>query len=273
MPEGKFMTQNARIGEEIIYSLSVRYPRELNLVFPDSTYRYDPFELVRREYFETVSDSLLSFDSAVYYMSTFEIDSVQLLQLPVFVLSLGDCTAVYSKPDSIILTEVIEQMPQQPELKSDTAFWDMKRVFNYPLLGVVVACVLVAGLLIFMIFGKQLKKAWLTMKLRRAHKRFTSRFFNLMRNVSGNNPSKSPEFVLAVWKRYMERLEGIPISKLTTKEIYKVHPDPLLRDHLRSIDRIIYGDARKTELFASFDFLLKFAVAKYHERIEELKHG
>lgn len=272
VPEGKFLESGAKIGEEIAYSLSVRYARNLNLIFPDSSYSYHPFEFSRREYFQTVSDSTLSFDSAVYYLSTFEIDSVQTLQLPVFVIALGDCTAVYSKPDSVFLVEVIEQMPQQPELKSDTSFRDIDRTFNYPLLAAIAGIVLVVWVLVLLLFGKKLRKFWQIYQLKKAHTRFTKLFFSLMRNVSSNNPSRTPEYVLAVWKRYLERLEKIPISKLTTKEIYKVHPEPELNEHLHTIDRVIYGGERGVNLFESFDYLLKFAIVKYEKRIKELRH-
>ncbi len=273
MPKGKFHKRGARIGEEIAYSLSVEYPRNLSLVFPDSSYDFHPFDFVHREYFETVSDSTLSFDSAVYYLSTFEIDSVQILQLPVFVIALGDSTAVYSKPDSVFLVEVIEKMPQQPELKSDTSFTDIDRAVNYPLLLAIAGVFLLVSALVFVIFGKKLIKFWKIYKLRSAHQRFTRQFFNLMRNVSGNNPSRTPEFVMVVWKRYMERLESMPISKLTTKEIHKVHPELELKESLQNIDRVIYGGERGMDLFGSFDYLLKFAVVKYEEKIKELKHG
>jgi hypothetical protein len=272
-PEGVFLDDSVSVGQQVAYALSVRYPVALNILFPDSTYDFSPFELNRRVYFQTVSDSVLSFDSAVYYLSTFEIDSVQRLQLPVFVVNAVDSTVVYTAPDSVLLRHKIREMPQQPDLRSDTAFRNLKRTFNYPLAGAILGAVAVAVIIVVLLFGKRIVRWWKLKRIKRRHKRFTRDFFNLMRNVSSNNPSTSPEHVLAVWKQYMERLEGTPMSKLTTREITALYPSEALKHKLQAIDRIVYAGSREKDMFSVFDYLLNFAVEKYNERIRALSHG
>jgi hypothetical protein len=116
-------------------------------------------------------------------------------------------------------------------------------------------------------------KAWKIYRLNTAHKKFVARFFNLMRDISSNNPTNTTEHVLAVWKRYMERLEKKPISKLTTKEILVLHSNGQLKENLKLIDRSIYGGEKGNDLFASFDYLMKFSVEIYKQRISEIKNS
>jgi len=272
-PQGKFSSKEIKIGEEVQFSLSVKYDRNLNLLFPDSLFNFGIFEYNSRRYFETRTDSTHSFDSVVYNLSTFEVDSIQYLQLPVFFINDEDSLAILSNIDSVQLIHVVTELPENPELIANTDMVAIQKQFNYPYLLIGLGVLLVLVLITSLFFGKQLAKAWKVYRMQRTHKKFIERFFNLMRDVSSNNPSKSPEHVLAVWKRYMERLEKKPISKLTTKEILVLHSNSKLKENLRLIDRCIYGGEKGKDLFASFDYLMKFSIEIYDQRIYEIKNS
>lgn len=272
-PQGKFIERTTKIGEEIHYALSVKYDRNTNILFPDSTFNFSTFEYNSKKYFETRSDSIHSFDSVVYTLSTYEIDSIQYLQLPVFILSSEDSFRMYSSVDSVVLEHVVTEIPETPDIRANLNYVDMHKQFNYPYLFIGLAILFILSLAITLFFGKQLAKAWKIYRLKRGHKKFTERFFNLMRDASSNNPSKTPEHVLAFWKRYLERLEKKPISKLTTREILVLHGNSQLKDNLRVIDRSIYGGEKGNDLFSSFDYLMKFSIEIYNQRIQEIKNG
>jgi len=119
-PDGYFLEKEIKIGEEVSYSLSVRYVKNLNILFPDSTYDFGTFEYNSRTYFTTKTDSTSSFDSVVYELSTFEIDSIQYLQLPIFVLNDEDSLIYLSSIDSIQLVHIVTEIPENPELKANT---------------------------------------------------------------------------------------------------------------------------------------------------------
>ncbi len=272
-PRGVFLQKETKIGEDIQYALSVKYDKSLNILFPDSLYRFGSFEYNTRRYFTTVTDSTYSYDSVVYNLSTFEIDSVQYLQLPVFVINGEDSLAVFSNIDSVSLIQVVTEIPQNPEFKTNTELVKVKKQFNYPYLLIGLGILSIIGLTVILFFGKQLYRWWKVLIMQRAHKRFIERFFSLMRDVSGNNPANTPEHVLAFWKNYMEKLERMPISKLTTKEILVLHNNSTLRDNLKTIDRCIYGGEKGSDLFASFDYLMRFSVEVYNDKIGEIKNG
>lgn len=272
-PSGKFIQRHIKIGEEITYSLSLRYDKRINILFPDSTYDFGTFEYNSKTYFRTRSDSTQSFDSVIYKLSTFEIDSIQYLQLPVFILNNEDSLAILSTLDSVLLIPVVTEIPENPELKANAGLVKINKQFNYPYLLIGLGILLIISLVVGLFFGQGIAKAWKIYRMNRAHKKFTESFFNLMRNVSSNNPTKTPEHVLAVWKRYMERLEKKPISKLTTKEILVLHNTEKLKENLRSIDRSIYGGEKGNDIFANFDYLMGFSIEIYNQKIQEIKNG
>ena len=78
---------------------------------------------------------------------------------------------------------------------------------------------------------------------------------------------------VADWKKYLEKLEQVPYSKLTSKEIFKITSDSQLKDELGVIDRFIYATKEKPETKSSFDFLLNFTESRYHLKIAQIKHG
>ena len=180
---------------------------------------------------------------------------------------------LYSNPDSIYLVQVVSEIPENPELKSNTELVDIQRQFNYPYMLIALGALLFATLVVVLFFGKQLARAWKIYRLKKMHAKFIKRFFNLMRDVSSNNPVNTPEHVLAVWKLYMERLEKKPISKLTTKEILVIHNRDWLKENLKTIDRCIYGGEKGNDLFSSFDNLMKFSIEIYDQKITEIKEG
>jgi len=101
-PKGVFLVDSAKIGEQIPYSLSIRYPKQMEFLFPDSNYNFFPFEFNSKNFFITRTDSLVSVDSAIFYLSTFEVEPVQKLFLPVFMIVLVSCQEKMEKPKNLL---------------------------------------------------------------------------------------------------------------------------------------------------------------------------
>jgi hypothetical protein len=240
--KGLFIKDTVKIGEEVPYSLSVIYPRSYNIIFPDSTYDFQPFEYHERAYYNTVSDNITSLDSVIYYLSTFEIDSVQYLQLPIF-------------------------------MKENTAFLKIPKSFNYPVFLLIIGLLLVIIIVGLLFFGKGLARWIRILIMRRNHKRFVNRFYLKLAALRDNRAGVEPEGVLADWKKYMEKLEREPYTKLTTKELIGLHADQRLKDDLRSIDRYIYGNIKEKPLHEHFNRLLEYSIERYDVRLNEIKNG
>lgn len=270
---GRFLKDTVKIGEEIPFSMSVTYPRSFDVIFPDSMYRFDPFEYTTRAYYPTKSDSINSFDSVVYYLSTFEMDSIQFLQLPVFYNQEEDSTTIYTAPDSIVLFHVIEELPDSVNLIENTSFFKVPGNFNYPIFIIISVILVIVILAIFIFYGNKVTR-WIRIYiLKRNHKRFINRFYSILGSLKDNMIGAEPEFVLLEWKKYMEKLEKEPYTKLTTKELINLHADQRLKENLRSIDRFIYGDVKDRPLHENFEKLLEFSIERYEVRLKEVIDG
>ncbi len=272
-PVGKFDRDSLKIGEEIQYALSVRYPAYHDTIFPDSTFSVEPFEYRSKTYYPTKSDSLISFDSVVYTLTTFEIEPILNLQLPVIVVSGGDSVPVYPAADTIRLKQIVKTIDQDIQLKENTNLAEIPDKFNYPYVLIGLGAFSVLVILVILLFGRMIRKSYRIYMLKKSHKRFIKAFFAYMRDVTSNNPKNSPEHVLAYWKMYMEKLERKPFSKLTTKEIISQYKSDKLKDILKLIDRCIYAGESSEKLFNSFDFLLKFTSKRFQSHIRNLKKG
>jgi len=270
---GSFLKDTIKIGEELPYSVRVAYPRRFDIIFPDSTFDFSPFEYQSREYFPTVSDSLISVDSVVYYLMTFEIDSIQYLQLPVFLKQVEDSASIYTHQDSVILFHVIEQIPDSVKLKENTAFLMVPGQFNYPVFLISIGIILIIIVLSLVFFGKRISKRVQLFLMRRQYRKFVERFYFQIGKLGRGQAGIFPEELLSFWKKYMERLEKEPYTKMTSKELIHLHADQRLKENLRSIDRYIYGNVKDRPLSDNFEKLLEYSKERYEVKVEEVRHG
>ena len=175
--QGRFLADSIKIGEQIPYSLTVRYPSSLNLVFPDSTFSFAPFEIQKKKYFPTLSKNNISYDSTVYFLTTFEIDSIQILRLPIFSIHAKDCTAFFASPDTIFLKQLIKVVPdsiaaQELPLKTNTAYQNVKWLLNYWVFIIIISALLISAVTVWLIFGKRIKRYFILRRLQRKHNSF-----------------------------------------------------------------------------------------------------
>ena len=272
-PEASFNKDSLKIGENIQYSLSIRYPKNVDVVFPDSLYDFTPFEFTGKEYYPTRSDSLFSFDSAVYTFTTFEIDSIQILKLPIFMVTDGDSLAIRPQADSVLLVHVVESIPDSISMISNTAYSNVRLGFNYPYWVVGVTALVLVAILVFLIFGKTIKRKIILYRLQRMHDRFLSKFSTSIGDLGSESDYMYFDHLLADWKGYMEKLNKKPFTKLTTMEIQHIYPDKQLKESLRTIDKAIYGGFQFVELPDSFDYLKRISEDSFHTKVEEVKNG
>lgn len=267
-PQGQFLSDSVKIGESVAYTLSLNYPRGTQVVFPDSTYNFSPFEYAGKEFFPTRSDSTTSTDSTVYYLTTFEIDKIQHLSLPVYIIKDADSIPIMAATDSVFLTELIPVLADTLEVKEDTDFREVERAFNYPLLVAILVGVFIVLVVVLFIFGKQIRQKINLYRLKRAHLRFKQKFEEMMKK-----PDRQAEKLLLFWKNYMEDLEKKPYTKLTTKEILLITEHKELETSLKSIDRGIYSHHKKADLNPDFLFLSGYATHIYGQKVEEVSNA
>lgn len=276
MVRGHFEADQISIGEVVPYSLTARYPRTQQVLFPDSTFSFKPFELSKKQFFATKTSGNTSYDSAVYLLTTFEIDSIQILKLPVFVLQEKDCVAVYPKPDSIFLSYRVAAVPdsvsaEKLPLKANTAYQKVKWIFNYPVFVLIGAILVITLVMVWIFFGNRIRKYFTLRKLKKEYQEFMVRFNRALERLAPEFTSRKAEEVLIVWKNYMEDLEEYPYTKFTSREIVRLASDHKLEDALRTIDRGIYGGFSSS--LEPFRFLQSYSQRQFQKREAEVKNG
>ena len=274
-PNGRFLSDTTKIGMPVTYVLSVRYPRQMDIVFPDSIHDYAPFEFDSKRYFPTKTDSIFSYDSAVYTLVTFELDTVQRLRLPVYMVSRGDSIPMYTAEDSVILEHVVKDLPdtlqaEEVPLKEFTDYLPVALQFNYPYLIIGILILIIIILLVLFIFGKRIKIWWKLQKMKRQYSSFQKRYHKVVQDDKLQPVEKANKAVV-VWKNYMEKLTGYPYAKWTTREVSSYNPDENLKRALRQFDKLIYsGKATRVEA-SSYADVEEYTSKEYNKHVEGLK--
>lgn len=273
---GAFVEDSLRIGDPARYYLTATYPKNIDVLFPDSAESYAPFEFTNKKYFPTRTRDGVSYDSVVYYVSTFDIASVQRMSLPVYRINQQDCTVFRSPVDSIRLQPVVtfgvdtialDNLP----LKSTAEFYAVSTKFNpmIPILIVWTLTVLVA--FVWGAFGKDLKRRMRLKRLKKAHAQFVETYSQQVASLQASFTPHGAESAVAQWKLYMERLESKPFTKLTTKEARKLVQDENLIRSLQAVDKAIYGHS--TTIGEPLETLKRYADERFGKKMQEVMHG
>jgi hypothetical protein len=274
--KGGFLSDSLKIGERTAYYLSAHYPSALTILFPDSTFAFSPFEYVGKEYFPTKTTGGISRDSAVYFLTTFEVDRAQYLELPVYVIHEKDCTLNRPARDSVLISQFVAHVPDSVSLdklplKMNTAYQKVFLNFNFWVVIIVVAGLLTGVILIWVVFGKEIRRYFRTQRLQKNHLQFVESYNRFLSELQSAFSALKTESALSVWKKYMEQLEARPYTKLTTRETVNIVKEPVLTEHLSQIDRAIYG--HNTSVLDSLKELRSFADQQFARKIKEVKHG
>ncbi|AHM59530.1 hypothetical protein D770_06335 [Flammeovirgaceae bacterium 311] len=267
-PKGAFLKDSIMVGEPVLYSLSVRYPRQLNLLLPDSTHDFSPFEILGSQYFPTRSDSLFSHDSVVYTLTGFIPASTQALQLPLYLVQGTDSLPVWTEPDSVYIVSVLPaEGADTLQFSSSTDYTEVDYPFNYPyfLLGLLAALIFIFSCVA--VFGKSIRRKIRLWFLQRRYSSFDAEYSSRLARFLAGDPAVRPDELLLHWKTYLEDLEKKPYTKLTSQEIADINQDQKYwLNVLRPIDRSIYGYQSGDDLQNSLRQLQALAQEKFEKR-------
>lgn len=269
-----FVEDSLLIGQDVSYWISATYPAHLELAFPDSNYNFSPYELSSKRYYETqlLGDNM-AYDSTVYLLQSFEIDPIQYLSLPAALLIGADSTIVESPKDSIILTELAPIVTDSTKLKTNLAYQEVDRAFNYPLMYYILGGLLLLIVVLLLIFGKRILRYFKLRKLRKEYESFNAQFTELVRSLRQSPLAEPAEKALTIWKKYQQRLDKLPFSSYTTKDILALDYTQELTNPLQSIDRLVYGKRASDKVYQDFEQLEDFAQHQYSKKVEEIKNG
>lgn len=270
---GGFIQEGMKLGEPVNFWMSARYPGNVELLLPDSNYSFSPFEFAGRRYFESRLQDQTIIDSVVYTLQSYEIDRVQYLDLPAFVLRSGDTTELRTSTDSVLLFQLTKDVSDTTRLKENLAYQDVPTYFNYPLWSIIFGGLAIVVVAVFLIFGGRIRRTLKLRKLRKEYRIFSEHLNAYIHTLKTEPEHHTAEKAISEWKRFLETLEETPFSKLTTKEIVAMDYTSELRDTLRNIDRSVYGHLRKEDLYKDFQAVEDFTQHRYAVVTDRIKNG
>ncbi|RED97514.1 hypothetical protein [Marinoscillum furvescens] len=272
--KGGFIEDSLRIGEDIHYYLTASYPASLEILLPDTTYDFRPFEFSDKTFFPSQTDGNMVYDSAIYVLQSYEIDAVQYLSLPGFVLNEGgDSTKIEVKPDSIYFSEMAPVVTDTTRLKTNMAYQDVSKEVNTPLIGIIAAVLGLIGVLVWVLFGKKIQKALKLRRLKKEYTRFSEQLTLNIRQLKEKPEQRLAERTVALWKGFLERMESKPFTKLTTREIMAMEYTQELKEVLKNIDRCIYGGHADANLYKEFQAIEDFTQHRYSVVTDHIKNS
>lgn len=273
-PQGRFLTDTIEIGSPFQYVLSLRHAPQKDVFFPDANAQFGTFTFIKQDIFNTQTDARGSLDSTIYTLVSFDDSPAQSLSLPVYILTETDCTAVFTQPDTVKLRSFLAvQGRDSLRLQANDFVLPLKQQLNIPLILLFVTSVFTAFLLIYTLFRKRIRRLWQWYKLFASQRDFNRAFNRLVKNLQGKNGMESAENSVILWKKYLERLEKLPFTTYTTREISDNFADnQALADALREIDGVIYGGTDPQQAARPLDTLRTLALQRYQLRQAEIKN-
>ena len=271
--EGRFLQDSFQVGMPVQYSLTAIYPFELNIVFPDSGFSFSPFEYVERSYTPTKTIGGISKDSVVYTLMSFEMDSMLSLQMPVFWLHKGDTITVAGLSDKIYFAPLIAEDTLHTDVRSNVEFLEVAPSINYPFIFLFVALAVLLVLVVNYVFGKPIQRYIQLFLLKQRHSAFINTFEKMAQRIQKKAESDQMELLLSLWKNYIERLDKVPYTTFTTKEIGRKLNDKALIEALQAMDKWIYGGIEPENVFIGIERLRNLADNMYQQKRAELRNA
>ncbi|MDE0558701.1 hypothetical protein OU792_01815 [Algoriphagus sp. NF] len=269
--EGYFMADSAKLGERIGYVLKATYPRDKQLIFPDSSFNYEPFVLLEKKTYVSSTIDSVTTDSTVYFVSNFALDSTVYLTLPVFELSRYDSVTHYPLEAALAVNWQLDSIPEQLAFQENNVYQPIPKNWNWILMGLILVLLLIALVGGYLLFGKRIKKYLSERNEKRRWKVFEKRWHSAVETLINDQTIDAADELLGLWKGYMETITKLPVREWTSSEVGEKLADIRIFSSLRSIEMIIYAGT-KSEVKESSDYLLAKAKENYQEKLKNIKH-
>ena len=265
-----FLDKEIKIGDSIKLVSVIKYPKEIELIQPDSSYKFFPFTFIKKKNFQSKLNQELIFDSTLYFLRSFEIDSIQFIKLNSFILKENDSLEISSNFDTVYFRSLVENVDQN--IKMNLSYNSILSILNTYRLTLYSITFILSIFVFYLIFRKKIIQYIRKRKVLKNHNLFKVEFEKLNKQFKLDSNKKNLEKILLKWKRYMENLSLIPYSSMTSKEIIEFTDDMNLIESLRYLDKIIYSNKLIELEKISFNDLLESAECKTFDLIKKIEN-
>ena len=212
-----FVQDSVNIGDPITLISTLKYPLSIEIVQPDSSYFFNSFDFVKKRVFESISSNNIISDSTIYYLQTFELDSIQSLYLNSYIINDNDSLKISSNNDSITIISLVKEI--NSKTKANTFLEKLNSIFNSRKFLITSGIIFSVLLFVYLIFRKRIKKYFKIKRMKSETLFFNNEFDKILSNYLETKETKFLENLLLLWKRFMERLSKKPYSSSTTSEL------------------------------------------------------
>lgn len=270
--EGNFIEDSIQIGNIVSYNLNVSYPNNIEVLLPDSNYNYSPFEYINKSYSSTINDSIYNYDEVNYKFTSFNLDSIQFLKLPVFIINSKDSLIMYSNTDSIFLMEFIKELSDSLNVKSNTKFSFVGLAIDYTFITKITSFLILFLITFYLLFRKKINKYFKIRIAKKEYNTFINKIEKLNDEIQNDFKIEKIELFLLLWKRYNEKVSKYPYSSLTTSEIIHLGIVNDIKENLNSLDNTIYGNKKMNDFKKNFIMLKKHSTKIFNNKLKEINN-
>ena len=237
------LEDSIKIGDSITLVSTIIYPENIEIIQPDSSYNFGSLDFIGKKTFPSFKKDNSIYDSTIYFLRTFEIDSIQKIDLSAVILNGDDSLNITSNKESIYLIYQVEDISSKT--KENTILSTIKSIFNSEKLITYVSIFIIILVCLYVIFRKRIRKYFKVRRLKKDTAKFNESFSSILKNYELSNNINDLESLLLLWKRFMDKLTNKPYLSSTTNEISPFLKKKNLIMTLQEIDKNLYSNNKE----------------------------
>ena len=271
--KGFFKKDKASIGDTIYFISIIKYPKNIEIIQPDSSYNYKSFEYINKIVTPSYKMNEKIVDSTIYLIRTFNFNSIQSLELSSYIINNEDSLVITSNIDSISIDNQITAIDQSLKVKYNTIYTKIHSLINYIKIITISLIIISIIIVVYIVFGKKIKTYFKIRKLNKQLKKFIFEYKSQISKYKTNKLKNELEKLLIIWKIYMEYTSSRPYLSSTTKEIQFFNKDIKTINSLKRIDKKIYSNDNKALESKDINNLYNEAKKSFDIKLYEIKNG
>ena len=271
--KGYFIKENKTIGDTIYFISIINYPKNIEIIQPDSSNDYKTFEYIDKLIFPSLKIEDRILDSTIYLLRTFNTDTIQSLKLSSYIINNNDSVKITSTEDDIIISNQIKKIDQSLKVKYNTILSKINKLINYKYVTYIIAIILLIIGLTYILFGKKIVIFFKIHRLKKAFKSFETKFHKQQMIYKKEKSKSEVEKVLVIWKVFMKFISNKTYLSSTTKEIEKFNNNKKIISSLKEFDKNIYSPNKNTLKSKDINNLFNEAKHNFNVKLKNIKNG
>ena len=271
--KGYFIKENKTIGDTIYFISTINYPKNIEIIQPDSSNDYKTFEYIDKLIFPSLKIEDRVLDSTIYLLRTFNTDTIQSLKLSSYIINNNDSLKITSTEDDLIISNQIKKIDESLKVKYNTILSKINKLINYKYVTYIIAIILLIIGLTYILFGKKIVIFFNIHRLKKVFKSFETKFQKQQMIYKKEKSKNEIEKLLVIWKVFMEFISNKTYLSSTTKEIKKFNNNKKIITSLKEFDKNIYSPNKNILESKDINNLLYEAKHNFNVKLKKIKNG